>query len=32
VTIFPDAVDAAMHSQLRARLNTVTKQVDDGAA
>ncbi|MCK5003393.1 MAG: hypothetical protein KAS57_10225, partial [Gammaproteobacteria bacterium] len=32
VTIFPDAIDAAMHSQLRARLNTITKQIDDGAA
>ena len=32
VTIFPDAIDAAMHSQLRARLNTVTNHGHDGLA
>ena len=32
VTIFPDAIDAAMHSQLRARLNTVTNHGHDDLA
>lgn len=32
VTIFPDAIDAAMHSQLRARLNTIKNHSDDGSA